>query len=153
MQSDDTDFSVPSFQNALLENFYIEQTDLLTPLHQSYIKTWLSDTLGAGKRFMLVRIFQGSEHGFFAQSFHYRCDKKGPTLSVIKTTTGRVFGGFCRKSWSCRNKVYEDSRAFVFSLNRLKYLRVKKRKKIVGCYKNKLVYFLNAICLNNKCDK
>lgn len=102
---------------------------------------------------MLIKIYQGSEHGFFAQSFHYKCDKKGPTISVIKTNTGRLFGGFARKSWSCRNKTYSDNKAFIFSLDRLKHLEIKKGAKIVGCYKKKLVYFLNAICLSDKCNK
>lgn len=102
---------------------------------------------------MFFKIYQGTEHGFYAQSFHYKCDKKGPTFSIIETTTGRLFGGYSTKSWSTKNKVYSDNTVFIFSLDRMKYLKYKKDANNVGCFKKELIYFQDAICLKDKCDQ
>ena len=46
-------------------------------------------------------IYRASEHGYTARSFHKYCDDvKGPTLIVIKSSEGWIFGGYTTKSWS-----------------------------------------------------
>lgn len=48
---------------------------------------------------------RGTEDGFTAEQFHKLCDRKGPTLTVIRSgETGSidkdyVFGGFTTQSW------------------------------------------------------
>ena len=44
-------------------------------------------------------IYRASEHGYSAKSFHECCDDKGPTLVVIKSSGGWIFGGYTTKSW------------------------------------------------------
>jgi hypothetical protein len=44
-------------------------------------------------------IYRASEHGFGAADFHFRCDNKPKTLTVIKSNEGNVFGGFTVKEW------------------------------------------------------
>ena len=44
-------------------------------------------------------IYRASEHGYSAKSFHECCDDKGPTLVVIKSNGGWIFGGYTTKSW------------------------------------------------------
>ena len=41
-----------------------------------------------------------SEHGYSAKSFHEYCDNKGPTLMVVKSSGGWIFGGYTTESWS-----------------------------------------------------
>ena len=41
------------------------------------------------------RICRGSRDGFAAHQFHAKCDGKGPTLIVIQSTVGNIFGLFC----------------------------------------------------------
>ncbi len=46
-------------------------------------------------------IYRSSEHGYTAKSFHEYCDYvKGPTLIVIKSSGGWIFGGYTTQSWS-----------------------------------------------------
>ena len=45
-------------------------------------------------------IYRASEHGYTAESFHKYCDDQGPTLIVIKSSRGWIFGGYTTKSWS-----------------------------------------------------
>ncbi len=44
-------------------------------------------------------IYRASEHGYTGRSFHYYCDDKRPTLIVIKSSEGWIFGGYTTQSW------------------------------------------------------
>ena len=45
-------------------------------------------------------IYRASEHGYTAESFHHYCDDvNGPTLIVIKSRGGWIFGGYTTQSW------------------------------------------------------
>ncbi len=45
-------------------------------------------------------IYRASEHGYTAKSFHECCDDKGPTLVIIKSSGGWIFGGYTTQLWS-----------------------------------------------------
>ena len=45
-------------------------------------------------------IYRASEHRFTPMSFHEYCNDKGPTLLVIKSRRGYIFGGYTTQSWS-----------------------------------------------------
>ena len=57
-----------------------------------------------------------SGDGGSAQSFHTACDKKGPTVTIVKTTAGFVFGGAADKAWVSPNGAVASSVAFLFCL-------------------------------------
>ena len=44
-------------------------------------------------------IYRASEHDYTAESFHEYCDDKKPTLIVIKSRGGWIFGGYTTQSW------------------------------------------------------
>ena len=54
------------------------------------------------KRTDVVLLYRASLHGFSAASFHRRCDRKGPTLTIIKSKRGYYFGGFASISWKSK---------------------------------------------------
>ncbi len=46
-------------------------------------------------------IYRASEHRYTAESFHECCDNvNGPTLIIIKSSLGWIFGGYTTQSWS-----------------------------------------------------
>jgi hypothetical protein len=49
-------------------------------------------------------LFKGSESGdgWNASDFHRKCDYQGATLTVIKSSAGKVFGGFASVSWQSK---------------------------------------------------
>ncbi|TNV79380.1 hypothetical protein FGO68_gene1790 [Halteria grandinella] len=63
-------------------------------------------------------LYRGSEQGISPLSFHQHCDKKGATLTLVKSDLGKVFGGYTQVSWrsESRPKAVKDNKAFVFSL-------------------------------------
>ena len=46
------------------------------------------------KQFNTRLLYRATEDGFGVKDFHRVCDKKGPTLTIIKTTTDHIIGGF-----------------------------------------------------------
>jgi hypothetical protein len=57
----------------------------------------LSEALPAVRRSKLL--FRSSCDGTTAAAFHSRCDRKGPTLTLIKDADGNVFGGYAAVEW------------------------------------------------------
>jgi hypothetical protein len=44
-------------------------------------------------------LYRGSVHGFGASDFHANCDFYPKTLTIIKETSGNIFGGYTTVSW------------------------------------------------------
>jgi len=80
--------------------------------------TWLSEELGKEGRVIGNRLFIASQDGKTGENFHSKCDGKGPTLTVIQTKDGHVFGGFTSRSWNGNQKwaCYAADSAWLFKL-------------------------------------
>jgi hypothetical protein len=64
-------------------------------------------------------IYRASRDGFSASSFHSKCDNYSNTVTIIKTLSNSVFGGFTSAKWTYNYGYYtSDSNAFIFSLRR-----------------------------------
>ena len=62
-------------------------------------------------------LFVASKDGDAASKFHSACDKKGPTIVIVETTTGNVFGGYTDLSWGTSSGAYvKSSNTFLFRL-------------------------------------
>jgi hypothetical protein len=63
-------------------------------------------------------IYRASEHGFDAADFHRCCDSFAPTVSIIQTDFGNIFGGFTTIAWSSATLRADqaDPTAFLFTL-------------------------------------
>lgn len=58
----------------------------------------------------------GSRDGFTAEDFHRLCDNQGPTLTVVQSDQGCIFGGYLSLPWSSVGGWKGDLQAWVFSL-------------------------------------
>ena len=67
-------------------------------------------------------LFTMSENGSNSNDFHKYCDNKGPTLTLIKTTKNKLFGGFTPLNWENNGNCPKDesNQTFIFSLNLMK---------------------------------
>jgi len=70
---------------------------------------WLPD-----KRFRLL--YRSSRDGASAASFHTACDGQGPTVVLIKSSGGYVFGGYAGVAWSSTNRYHRCPSAFLFTV-------------------------------------
>ena len=56
--------------------------------------------------------------GFNSVSFYSKCDGKPNTVTIVKTGSNCVFGGFTSSKWNIDKDAIEDANSFVFSLRR-----------------------------------
>ena len=100
----------------ILQKMEIYSTILST--HQSSQSgSWLSED-GVSKDLELL--YRGSRDGRQASDFHAKCDNKGATIAVIRSTGGFIFGGFDNIPWTSSSDLNEGwrdrNRTFLFSL-------------------------------------
>ena len=61
-------------------------------------------------------IYRASRDGDKPNNFHSKCDGKSNTVTFVKTTTGKKFGGFANSAWNSNGWI-NDNNVFVFSLD------------------------------------
>lgn len=61
-------------------------------------------------------MYRATTDGFLAKDFHRKCDFVANTLTVVKTTTGNIFGGFTTRHWKTKKLTLKDADAFIYSL-------------------------------------
>ena len=74
---------------------FLVGSKLVSEQYDDILRKWL----GNDDKWKLI--YRTSEHGYTSSSFHEYCDNvKGPTLIVIKSSGGWIFGGYTTQSWS-----------------------------------------------------
>jgi hypothetical protein len=97
------------------------------------MRQWLLSQLPM-KVITLTLLYSGSTHGWQQSKFHELCDEKGPTITVMKSKAGRVFGGFAMQSWDSKTGRKADEKAFIYSIDRQQIYRVIDAQKALYCY-------------------
>ena len=72
------------------------KSSLLKSQDFQMIKKWLEKDWSNRK---WKPVFKGSKDGHNSSAFHKACDNKGPTVTVIKSKAGKIFGGFIDLPW------------------------------------------------------
>ena len=75
---------------------YLPGSVIVDSSYDKYLMEWVGDV-------RLKLIYTASKQGFSSRSFHECCDDVGPTLVVIMSTDGWIFGGYTSKSWKVVN--------------------------------------------------
>ena len=93
---------------------------MLSAAAEKHILAWVAADLpafkGAAPKLERCYSMAQSGDGGSAHGFHAACDSKGPTVTVVKTTAGFVFGGVADKSWAGAGFAASSS-AFMFCLS------------------------------------
>ena len=72
-----------------------ESTILTNVGYRTILKGWLTGVLVGEWRLL----FRASRDGYAASAFHSKCDNKGPTITVVKSSAN-IFGGFTEMPWT-----------------------------------------------------
>ena len=73
---------------------FLPNTQLVNQQYDVKLREWL------GSDYKWRLLYRASEHGYTGSSFHECCDDiKGPTLVIIKSSGGWIFGGYTTQSW------------------------------------------------------
>ncbi len=76
----------------------LPNTRLVNQKYDDKLREWLGDY------YKWKLLYRASEHEYTAKSFHEYCDNKGPTLIVIKSSEGWIFGGYTTESWNGKDQ-------------------------------------------------
>ncbi|CAF1200424.1 unnamed protein product [Adineta steineri] len=61
-------------------------------------------------------IYIATKDGSDASTFHRLCDNQGPTMVIIRSTGGYLFGGYASQSWSSNGSYTNAPNSFLFLL-------------------------------------
>ena len=91
-----------------------------TILYNSELKIdYINQILERTKCQSFKLLYRGSKDWFNCKSFHEKCNNKGPTITLIQTEKGHIFGGFTSISWSNDGNDHFDKNTFIFSLSNI----------------------------------
>ena len=105
---------------------------------QNAIINWIIEKTNKNK-INLELLFKMSINGSKCEEFHRLCDNKGPTLTLVKTTENKIFGGFTPLDWKSEGGEIKDKscQSFIFSLNLMKkFDMINNGGKAIRCLKN-----------------
>jgi hypothetical protein len=106
--------------------------DIITNEEQYHL---ICDWINKEKSFKFKLLYKGTKDGDTIEIFHNKCDNQAPTISIIKSTDGQVFGGYTSKSWDKNQKKdVPDPLSFLFNINNKKKYCVSNNKGIMKDY-------------------
>ena len=124
-------------------------TEILNNESKKMLLSWLPR-----KPIKITLLLNSNIDGDSTSTFMDKCSGKCPTLSVIKTTKGNIFGGYTTQLWK-QGKV-QDRNAFVFSIDKKKKYNIKNPEYAIGFENNyfwMFGYSYNTIVCRNNCTK
>ena len=86
-------------------------------------------------------IFQSSLDGDSAKKFHKFCDGEPNILVIVESNDGGRFGGYTKLGFSSDGEIKYDDTSFLFSLDKMKVFKVKKRERTINCDPNSGPFF------------
>jgi len=133
-----------------------KSSKIMTNEQEMMLKNWIKPN--ESTKIKLKLLYQGTKDGFNAIAFHSKCDKKGPTVSVIMSNYGKIFGGFTYENWESSNGVYaNDPKAFTFSLSHKVKCALKDLSNQYTIYKHRSLLSTfgggNDFYIANECTK
>lgn len=103
-------------------------------------------------------IYRASRDGDNSKCFHSMCDGKINTLTAIKTSVGKRFGGFTQAEWSSKEGYINDEKTFLFSIDDKEFYFIKKEQTEYAIFCNKNYgpsfgkgpdFYISSNCRNN----
>jgi hypothetical protein len=110
-----------------------ESLIVTTEADRQQLLQWVSESLPGRVTYDLL--WRGSRDGYTVATFQARCTNKGPTLSIIKSSHGKVCGGYTALPWKKIKEWGSDPTAFTFSLtHHTKHAKQKDLSRSIYCY-------------------
>ena len=111
---DKYDENVPVALKGLMVHFS-KSLKLLNVSEEDVFSKWMECKLS--KRIIpstFKWLYTASEHNDVSASFHEKCDNQGPTVVVIQSNYGHIFGGYTSIDWTTSGDWEDDKDAFLF---------------------------------------
>jgi hypothetical protein len=119
--------------------FEIVKEELYEVANGEFYEHILTNPIFSELKFIFMKLlYKGSDQAFSCRRFHELCDKKGPTVTIIKSRKGKLFGGFTPIPWESLNGQWTEDKelkTFLFSITH------STKHKLL--YANRATYHLN----------
>jgi hypothetical protein len=122
----------------------------------------ISEWIMPNRNIIYTQIYKASKDGATGKDFHRCCDNKGPTVTLIESTSGYIFGGYISITWEGpSNWTYKgnDPNAFIFSVNNKCKYPIQDQSRVINNQKDygpdfgsNDIYITNDILNNNSCQ-
>ena len=131
-----------SLKKEIIEALRIENLNTKSKIINYNLFSQLNNWINPKKLLKFKLIFRASLNGDTAENFHFYCDKKGPTVTIIKGKNNHIFGGYLTVPFSSDGLSHYDDKAFLFSLTNKKKFPIKiKEEAVCHYYKSWGPYF------------
>ena len=109
------------FEHSSLYKRMINAKNLIGDIIKNYEQCFLiCDWINPHGILEFELLYRGHKDGDLLEIFHNKCDNKGPTISIIESTDGQIFGGYTTKPWNINGSTSIDPKIFLFNLNNKK---------------------------------
>jgi len=78
----------------------LNDSAILSTSQQMTCDSFVKQTYPSTTEYIYELLYRASRDGQSPSAFHAKCDGMGNTLSVLRTTTGYIFGGFAVIPWA-----------------------------------------------------
>ncbi len=132
-----------------LINNRIFKSNIINEHQEKLIVNWIENKFESANL-----LFDTSFDGDTTNAFKNKCKGKSPTLVIVKTDTGIIFGGYATSKWSGNICPIEDYNSFIFSFNPDKKYKLKDYKNALYGYVDNKILFQFGTCsfrIANKC--
>ena len=109
-------------QNEIVNNFITKKLILKEEEYKI-----INDFINSAKHMKLKLLYSTAVADYNSMTFHRLCNGMGPTLTVVKATNGKRFGGYASVSWRSMQQYVRDDDAFLFSLDLKKCFKKKSK--------------------------
>lgn len=97
--------------------------------HIIFLKNWINEIENSNKIIRTKILYKLTKDGDSVDTFHKLCDNISPTLTLVKTSEGRRFGGYTTCIWSVTKGGKKDGKTFLFSFDEKKMFKKKEESK------------------------
>ena len=110
---------------------YLKNSNILKDKKEVEI---ISKWINPFNKIKYTQIYKATRDGGTGYDFHRYCDFKTPTLTLIKSTNGYIFGGFTSLTWKSYHEWTAfgyDYNAFIFSFNNKIKFNINDKSKVI----------------------
>ena len=97
-----------------------------------FLEKMFKEQFETKKKFRPNLLYRATRDGDSGLFFHKKCDNIKDTLTLVKTKTGSIFGGYTSETWN-GNNYKKDDKAFCFSIDLKKKYKSKKTDNTIYC--------------------
>ena len=113
------------------EKYTLKNSSIIKDIENvKMISNWINPNININ----YTQIYKATKDGGTGYNFHRCCDNQKPTLTLIESTNGYIFGGYISISWegpsSWTPKGNDDS-AFLFSINNKLKFPIQNKEKVI----------------------